>query len=569
MTGLYYFIGGIFTGGLVAAAIYFWWKRRKGKDAAIESAYQHAGEIQTRLDSVLKLNRSLVEATDEKQLLDGLLEMVVSATKTAGATYIPLDELGQPLAQFSKGITPRYPHQPWTERLVGSPAVEICRACQKLHKDINAECPLADNPFAPEGEITCLTIQRGARRLGIINLYHKPGQSLTAEDITFLQDMMAETSLAVDNLRFHNQEMATLRQLQMVHHSAEETTEFLSRLLDNTAEVLECDLIILTHNHNGGISETTLRGRQAAARIDQAALKDLTSRLQDGLKPIILPAGSEPLILPDVSSLAAVPVLSAAGAWAGSLVAARLGPEEFDQHAIHILETTASQVSLMVENERKILELEYRAVMDERSRLAREIHDGLAQNLAFLKLQTAQMNGFLLRGELEDLGDMIRTNQQVLTDAYAETRQAINHLRLSAQPGVRSWLNDVIEDFRKRGDVTVDLTIQRDPETLPVEIQLQLIRILQEALNNIRKHSRAARAQITFRGYEGDLIMEITDDGRGFLSDDIPSISQYGLRGMRERCELIGAEFQIISQPGSGTTIRLQLPYAYTEEAPL
>jgi signal transduction histidine kinase len=103
-----------------------------------------------------------------------------------------------------------------------------------------------------------------------------------------------------------------------------------------------------------------------------------------------------------------------------------------------------------------------------------------------------------------------------------------------------------------------------DPAFLP-EVQAQLVRIVQEALNNVRKHSRASMVRISLRNWGGDLLLEINDDGQGFDPDDIPPVAQYGLRGMRERAELIGADFQIISQPRSGTTVRLNLPMYFQE----
>ena len=96
-------------------------------------------------------------------------------------------------------------------------------------------------------------------------------------------------------------------------------------------------------------------------------------------------------------------------------------------------------------------------------------------------------------------------------------------------------------------------------EFLP-EISAQLIRIIQEALNNVRKHAHASRVIINLRKWDGDMLAEVIDDGQGFDPEDIPDIAQYGLRGMRERAELIGADFQIISQPRRGTTVRLSLP---------
>jgi signal transduction histidine kinase len=95
---------------------------------------------------------------------------------------------------------------------------------------------------------------------------------------------------------------------------------------------------------------------------------------------------------------------------------------------------------------------------------------------------------------------------------------------------------------------------------IPSEVQAQLVRIVQEVFTNIRKHSKAKNAWLVIKEWEDDLILEVGDDGQGFHPDDIPVLSQYGLRGMRERAELIGADFQVVSRPGQGTVIHLRLP---------
>jgi two-component system nitrate/nitrite sensor histidine kinase NarX len=87
-----------------------------------------------------------------------------------------------------------------------------------------------------------------------------------------------------------------------------------------------------------------------------------------------------------------------------------------------------------------------------------------------------------------------------------------------------------------------------------------MIRIVQESLSNIRKHSQADLVIISCRELENRLVLETVDNGIGFSPDDIARPSQHGLRGMKERAELIGADFQIISRPGEGTKIRLDLP---------
>jgi two-component system nitrate/nitrite sensor histidine kinase NarX len=89
---------------------------------------------------------------------------------------------------------------------------------------------------------------------------------------------------------------------------------------------------------------------------------------------------------------------------------------------------------------------------------------------------------------------------------------------------------------------------------------VQLIRIVQEALSNIRKHANAGSVQVSCQEFAGEIILEVHDDGLGFTPQDIPGPSQHGLRGMRERAELIGADFQVVSLTDQGTTVRVSLP---------
>ena len=92
------------------------------------------------------------------------------------------------------------------------------------------------------------------------------------------------------------------------------------------------------------------------------------------------------------------------------------------------------------------------------------------------------------------------------------------------------------------------------------EVQAQLIRIVQEALSNIRRHACAKQIWVACDTVDDDLILEVRDDGRGFTPQDVSMSSRYGLQGMRERSQLIRAELQVTSQPGEGTTVRLRLP---------
>ena len=105
-----------------------------------------------------------------------------------------------------------------------------------------------------------------------------------------------------------------------------------------------------------------------------------------------------------------------------------------------------------------------------------------------------------------------------------------------------------------------------DVSGLPADVQVAIYRVCQEALNNIRKHAQAEQVWVSCLETGGDLVLEVRDDGIGFSSEDLPGPSQYGLRSMRERAELIGADFQVICEPQGGTTVRVRLPLTAQEK---
>jgi two-component system nitrate/nitrite sensor histidine kinase NarX len=205
-------------------------------------------------------------------------------------------------------------------------------------------------------------------------------------------------------------------------------------------------------------------------------------------------------------------------------------------------------------------ETKYRAARDERFRLAREIHDGLAQTLAYLKIQTAQMLNYLNSGKLDNLEASLTSSYQTLSNAYQDARREINDMRFAPETNVQDWLVSLAIGFRDDTGMEVDVSGLHIDIPLPLAIQSQLIRIVQEALNNVRQHAQAEKLSLSGSAQGGDVVLEISDDGRGFEPDAVASGVRYGLVGMRERTDMIGGEFQIISLPDKGTTVRVTVP---------
>ncbi len=192
-----------------------------------------------------------------------------------------------------------------------------------------------------------------------------------------------------------------------------------------------------------------------------------------------------------------------------------------------------------------------RAVAEERARVAREIHDGLAQYLFALSTQTS-----LLAAGAE-VADVLPRLQEAAQAAQQEARFAV--LALSSAGGSASFdtaLNRYVEFLTADGQLDVDLEIDRGVELGPDE-QIEIFRIVQEGLANVRRHADARQATVLIGLRDGQRVVRIVDDGRG-LDDEAERRGQ-GLRNMRARAAAIGGAFRLRSLPGGGTSLEVVL----------
>jgi len=510
------------------------------------------------LESVLKINREMIQAQDEQGLVRAALAAVNGLAGGLGCSYVPFDAWGEPLQAHTFGDLPEPVLKGWAEHLVSEHVRSRCLACQKLHAAPGQECPLHVGPLGAAMAIYCLPLTLGQRRLGMVNLYLRSGQTLDPALNRFLGRLMDQMALAVEAQRLLDQENSLLRHLQHLRSPRSELSAGLSDLLENARRALGADGLALQVRPMADERLSNLRVQTGALPLELPG--ELLDALRLGLEhPLARQAAGGEL------DWAVEPVVLPHGQLLGLVYAARRGVAQPVPDRWNGIQTAAAQAALMIENERQMLSLEYSLVMQERARLAREIHDGLAQTLAFLKMQAAQMQSALAQGDQTRLARLLQENRAALADAYKETRQAIDNLRLSPDDGLISWIGHAAREFEKLSGIKAETVVAEPVFELLPETQAHLVRILQEALNNVRKHAQASQVRISLRPWERDLILEVVDDGRGFDPEDVPVAAQYGLRGMRERAELIGAEFQIASQPSRGTTVRVCVPFQVEE----
>jgi two-component system, NarL family, nitrate/nitrite sensor histidine kinase NarX len=508
-------------------------------------------EVQHRLKGVLRLNQSLVNAQDEKGLMDTALEVIANLVGANAVTFVPMDEWGQPLSPYTYGDMPEPMLRAWANHLVAPGVRERCRVCKIKHALPDSDCPMLEGQFSRAVHIYCLPLRRGERMLGMLNLHIPADNTLSQDLLTFLDGLLHDISIAIQSVRLRNQELNTLRQLQMMRTTKADLSVLLEGLLEGLQQVIDVDFAM--------IDVKAVDPWQGGVLVQKGFLPGLEINTAQALSEKAIDVGRLEQSSEVYGTAMAAPLQLSQGQIVGALLIATK-QAAFDGREEAILLNLAEQAALTVENERIFLLLEYNAVIQERVRLAREIHDGLAQTLAFLKMKTSQMQNYLNQGDTSRLNQVLEQHYQVLTDAYLDTRQAIDNLRQSPQEGLIHWLEQSASDFEAASGLSIERNLEPPKRDISPEVQAQLIRIVQEALSNVRKHAKAKRAWISIRQWNGDLILEIGDDGEGFTPEDLPELTRYGLRGMRERAEFIGADFQITSQIRQGTLVRLRLP---------
>ena len=222
-----------------------------------------------------------------------------------------------------------------------------------------------------------------------------------------------------------------------------------------------------------------------------------------------------------------------------------------------VAQRLAAERSVEIERLRHGMEARER----ERTRWAREIHDETVQGLGALRLRLANARD---AGDPQELRSAVESVLQGLGSEIDGLRHLITELRPAALDdlGLQPALEALVRRSEARDGlkVTARIDLGEAGERLDSELESTIYRVVQEALTNVGRHSGASRAEVSVHGRDGSLVVAVSDDGRG-LPDDVAS-GGFGLAGMQERAELVGAELSLRGNPGGGTVVTLTVPVA-------
>jgi nitrate/nitrite-specific signal transduction histidine kinase len=273
---------------------------------------------------------------------------------------------------------------------------------------------------------------------------------------------------------------------------------------------------------------------------------------------------------PAMRSLLAVPILSGGRVLGNLYLAEKKGGAEFNAEDQDTLTRFATQAALAIENARLHRRVRDLAITEERERIAREMHDSLAQVLGYVMTKAQAVQELLRRDQTDKAAAQVAQLNDAARAAYADVREGILALRTSvgSERGLLDALQEFLDRWKEQSDVDAELHVCPEGKCLdqlsPVA-ELQLLRIVQEALANVRKHADAKHVEVRISEDGEGIETVIADDGRGF-DPDSPSrdghepMPHFGLATMRERAESVGGTLRIASAPSSGTQVIVRLP---------
>lgn len=428
----------------------------------------------------------------------------------------------------------------------------------------------------------------GKRTIGLLTLEHEEPHFYTPHHARLALALANHIAVAIENARLFELEQRRTEQLRAIADVSHEISSYLAvDTLANQAAYLIQQAFGYYHVHIGLIEGEAVVFRPTAGvwrneRVCHYCDKHRFLVGQVGAAGRVAATG-EPILVPDVqqdprylpmddrqTGSALVLPLTVRGQTIGVLNIESDDVNRFSPLDAGALQSLANQLAVALENARLYEQAQTLATLQERQRLARELHDSVSQALYGIGLgtQTALTLLHSDTAEKQDLLPPLTYTHSLATTALAEMRALIFELRPESLEveGLIPSLARRLEALRTRHELQVEAKLEIEPE-LPLAAKEGLYRVTQEALHNVVKHAHASHVNVSLTGKNGNIILEVRDDGQGFDPQGTYP-GHLGLHSMRERVHTLGGHLTIESTPGQGATVRVVLNTTGSAPAP-
>jgi GAF domain-containing protein len=430
----------------------------------------------------------------------------------------------------------------------------------------------------------------GDRLIGILAVESDHVGAFDAGDVATLQTLADNVAVAIENARLfeaerrRQQELTSILDVNTAATSSLVLDEVLKRVargLSAAVDDLSCGVYLLGENANQlvpragvGPDGGPFAGLAAEMRLDLSEEPFLREVIETGHAVVAIDADNDPRINTvlvralRLKSVLAVPLIARSRALGVAVVAAMRDRYEFSPDQARLAEAIADTAALAVDNARLYAQSRELATAEERNRLAREIHDTIAQGLTAVTYHLEVADELLDDAErIAEAREKIHRGLELTRANLEEARRSVLDLRATAlqDQTLPEALNRLLTSASHEHGFEGHFRSQGIEERLPSHLEAGFYRISQELLSNIGKHAHATQVDMTIRRVNGSVTLTVADDGVGFDMNDIraPGMTGgFGLVGLRERVALLRGVLHIDSAPDEGTSVRVTVPLA-------
>ena len=539
-----------------------------------------------RIDSYRILNEiaSVVSRSlDLSEILSNALGKVLEATNLDnGGIYLLKQDLQELEIAVQRGFSPEFvsaiDHLKVGEGFSG----KVIETGEPLVvKDITKDKRLTRSIVKKEGftSVAAVPICSKGKPLGTIFLVSRDPRDFAEEEIALLIASGQQIGVAVDNASLFQAEQRRAEQFRVISEVGRQITSIMDidQVLDQVVKLIRK---AFCYDH---VAIATIEGDYAVYRVgdgnvwDDPDFRFIPARLKIGKEGVTgrVAGSGEALYLPDVRedpgyvemkgsgtlSELTVPI-KVKGKVIGVLDVQSQQVNAFDESDLVVLQSLADQTAVAIENAQLYKQAQQLAVVEERNRLARELHDSVTQALYGITLHAEAAYRQLSANQPNLANDQLTELRNTAQEALREMRLLIFELRPSVMElqGLIPALRARLEAVEERAGMNVEFNLDENL-VISEKIQDGFYRIAQEALNNALKHAKADQIILNLTGTKETITMEIIDDGIGFDPDTAVEGGGLGLDGIIERAELMGGELTLKSDPGQGTTVRIEVPH--------
>lgn len=445
-------------------------------------------------------------------------------------------------------------------------------------KDVPIDPRLARPAAVLQGlrSLASVPLKSKGRVLGALYVATYGPREFSAQDVQLLSSIGHQVAVAIENARLFEAEQRRAEQFRMIAEVGRRIASILAvdELLREIARLVKEALggnVVCIGLVDG--EELIIRAG-AGACWEREEFQPPTLRVgSEGITGWVARSG-EPLLVPDVNRDARYQLMPGAEGTRSELAVPLMTKDEvigvldvqsdqtnaFDDSDLAVLRSLAYQAAVAIENARLYEQAQQLAVMEERNRLARDLHDSVTQAVYSVTLYAEASARLLSLGQVEVAADHLRELRATAQQALREMRSLIFELRppVLEKEGLVAALHARLDAVEGRSGVKTQFLVEGDA-TVPAELERELYRIAQEALNNALKHAQASSIKLHLRLDEQTVMMEIVDDGSGFLLEVAEDSGGMGLRGMQERAARLGGCLTVESSPGEGTKLKVEV----------